>query len=113
MVKRPVSGMRAWLVQRASAVYMLLFIAYLLAHFIVDPPQGYAHWRAWVLSPTISLAASVFFGATLLHAWVGLRDVTLDYVKAAPLRIGVLATLMFALSTAGLWVLRILWVGQS
>ena len=112
-MKRPVSGLRAWLVQRASAVYMLLFILYLLAHFLLDPPRGYAPWHAWVLSAGVSLAATVFFAALLLHAWVGLRDVTLDYVKPAAARIGVLAGLVFVLAAAGLWVLRILWVGQS
>ncbi len=112
-MKRPVSGLRAWLVQRASAVYMLLFLLYLLAHLLIDRPHGYGPWRDWVLSTPVSLGASVFFGALLVHAWVGLRDVTLDYVKPAAARAGVLAALVFALAAAGLWVLRILWSGPS
>jgi len=67
-VSRAVTGSRAWLVQRISAVYMLFFILYLLAHLIADPPASYLAWRGWILSPVVSLVAFVFFSALLTHA---------------------------------------------
>jgi succinate dehydrogenase hydrophobic anchor subunit len=33
-LRRAVTGLRAWLVQRITAVYMLLFIVFLLVHFL-------------------------------------------------------------------------------
>jgi succinate dehydrogenase hydrophobic anchor subunit len=33
-LRRAVTGLRAWLVQRVTAVYMLLFIVFLLVHFL-------------------------------------------------------------------------------
>jgi succinate dehydrogenase / fumarate reductase membrane anchor subunit len=112
-LKPALSGLRAWLVQRASAVYMLLFIVYLLGHFVLDRPDSYANWRDWMLSPGVSISATIFFAALLLHAWVGLRDVALDYVQPVAVRIGFLALLVFALAAAGLWVVRILWLGHG
>ena len=102
------SGLPAWLVQRASAVYMLFFIAYLLAHFGFDPPRSFDSWRGWVASPGVSLAMGAFFCALLAHAWVGVRDVILDYVRPAAARPAALAALAACLVAVAAWVARIL-----
>ena len=107
------SGLRAWMVQRASAVYMLFFIVFLLVHFLVDPPHSYPAWRGWISRPEIGIAASVFGVALLAHAWVGLRDVILDYVRPIALRVPLLGLLGFALAALGAWLVRILWLGHG
>jgi succinate dehydrogenase / fumarate reductase membrane anchor subunit len=108
-----ITGLRAWLVQRISAVYMLLFIAYLLAHFVVDPPRSYLAWRGWVTGDGVSIAAGVFFAALLLHAWIGLRDVTLDYVHPVAVRLLVLAVVGGGLLALAAWVVRILLLSRA
>jgi succinate dehydrogenase / fumarate reductase membrane anchor subunit len=104
------TGLRAWLVQRASAIYMLSFIAFALAHFFADPPHHYREWRAWITSPGVAIGTTLFFGALLAHAWVGLRDVILDYVHALAFRAALLWLLGIGLATTGVWVTRVLWV---
>ena len=104
------TGLRAWLLQRLSAVAMLLFLVYVLLHFLVAAPHSYLQWNAWVRTPAVAIAASVFFGALLLHAWVGLRDVVMDYVKPLAGRIAVLAAIALVLLAFALWVLRILFI---
>jgi succinate dehydrogenase / fumarate reductase membrane anchor subunit len=52
----------------------------------------------------------IFFAALLLHAWVGLRDVVLDYVRPAAARVAVFALLSLVLTAQGLWVARMLWL---
>ena len=103
-----VSGLPAWLVQRATAVYMLLFIVYLLAHFALDPPDSFRSWRGWLASPGVSLATGAFFCALLAHAWVGVRDVILDYVRPTAARAPALAVLAAALVAIAGWVAVIL-----
>jgi succinate dehydrogenase / fumarate reductase membrane anchor subunit len=73
-------------------------------------PDSYPEWRNWLGSPVIALAVSVFFLATLVHGWVGIRDVVLDYVHPFALRFSLLALIAVALLVAGLWVLRILFL---
>jgi len=109
-VNRKHTGLRAWLVQRVSAVYMFLFIAFFLIHLVVAAPQQYAAWHAWITSAAMSIATSVFFAALLAHAWVGLRDVLMDYVHAATARVALLGLVRFGLTAAGVWVVRILWM---
>ena len=80
------TGLAAWWVQRASAVCMLLFIVFALAAFSLYPRHSYLEWRSWAGSPGVALATLAFFAALLLHMWVGLRDVLLDYARPAGLR---------------------------
>ncbi len=107
-MKSAVTGLRAWLVQRISAVYMLLFILFLLIHFAFDPPHSYLIWHGWIRSPGVSVATLVFFTALLLHAWVGVREVVMDYVHPLALRVFVLALLGFGLMAFAAWIVRIL-----
>ena len=80
------TGLPAWVVQRASALYMLLFMVFLLGLFALYPPHSYAEWKSWVARPGITLALALFFAALLSHMWVGLRDVLLDYARPAGLQ---------------------------
>jgi len=109
-MRKTVTGLRAWLVQRASAIFMLFYMAFLLAHFIVDPPHSYTAWHGWMTSPFVSITTTVFFAAMLAHAWVGVRDVIMDYVHPVAVRVSLLTSLAFALAATGVWVLRILWL---
>lgn len=102
------TGLRAWWVQRVSAVCMLAFLVFVLASFAVHPPAGHVQWRDWVARPGVTLAFLLFFAALLSHMWVGLRDVLLDYAKPAGVRNALLALIAFGLLGLGAWILVVL-----
>lgn len=102
------TGLPAWLVQRASAVYMLLFLLSMLTVLWIYPRPSFVEWRTWVRQPGVSIAIMVFFAALFSHIWVGLRDVMLDYARPAGLRHVLLGVLGTSLSGAAAWVLWIL-----
>lgn len=112
-MRKAVTGLSAWLVQRVSAVYMLFFIVFLLTHFLVNPPHSYLEWHDWILNPGVSIAASAFVAVLLAHAWVGVRDVILDYVHPIAVRVFVLALLALSLTGIGAWSIRVLWLGHG
>ena len=105
------SGFRAWLLQRLSAVYLAVYFVYFLLVLLIAPPVDYAQWQGWIMSPLMALATSIFFLALLMHAWVGMRDVLIDYVHPFALRFVLLTGLALALLTMGLWVLKVLLMG--
>jgi succinate dehydrogenase / fumarate reductase membrane anchor subunit len=107
-VKRAVTGLRAWLLQRLSALVMLAYLVAALLRLAADPPHGHAQWQALMQTPAVALATLLAFGALLLHAWVGARDVLMDYVKPLPLRIGLMTLLALLLGGSGIAVLRAL-----
>lgn len=102
-------GLRPWVIQRVSAVYLLLFILYVAyCLFTADQVWAYAAWKDWLYNPFNTTAVGIFVIALLFHAWIGMRDVVLDYVHNIMLRIFILALLMGVLIASGLWVFRIL-----
>jgi len=105
-MSRQASGLKAWVVQRVTALYLAVFCVYLLIHFLVAPPPDYAAWRDWVAQPLVSLGLLVLVPVLLAHAWVGLRDVLMDYIKPLGLRVGLLSAAAFVFLAAGLWALR-------
>jgi len=107
-VSRRASGLKAWAIQRASAVYLLVFFTVLLVKFAFDPPTSQLDWRLWVADPVTGIAMLVFFVALLFHAWVGVRDVLMDYVRPIGVRVTLLTLVALALLGCGLWSAQIL-----
>lgn len=104
---RASSGIRSWLLQRLSAVYIAGFLVIFLIVWGGEP-VSYPVWRAWVAHPLANVTLLLFLLAVFVHAWVGTRDVVVDYVKSTAARYVVL--ILFGLGLAGLalWSLRIL-----
>ncbi|MCU7918287.1 MAG: succinate dehydrogenase, hydrophobic membrane anchor protein [Candidatus Thiodiazotropha sp. (ex Epidulcina cf. delphinae)] len=111
-MSRRASGLRAWFLQRASAIYLLLFILYVLQHMVLDAPNDFAAWRGWVAQPLVGLGLLLFFASLLLHAWVGIRDVLIDYVHPTAIRVTILTLIGFALIGCALWVLQIIFLAS-
>lgn len=106
------TGLPAWLVQRLSAVYMLLFLVSALVVLWLYPRPSYVEWRTWMSRPVVSVVFLVFFAALLSHMWVGLRDVLLDYARPAGLQRFLLGALGAGLLGTAAWVLWILFRAQ-
>jgi len=107
-VKGPLSGTRAWLMQRLSALYLLVFTLYVLVQLATGVPHSYEEWHAWMAGGGVRVAVLLFFVALLVHAWVGLRDVVIDYVHPLWARLAVLAAIIAGEVAIGLWVALIL-----
>ena len=113
MVKRIVSGahygLKDWLVQRFTAVIMLIYTLALLGWLLAQRPVDYDTWRAifdgaWIRYFTLLFALSLF-----LHAWVGVRDILMDYVRPARLRLPLQVTTIVVLLIYAMWTVNILW----
>ena len=107
-MSRKASGFQAWLVQRISAVYLAAFFVYLLIHFIICPPQDYSAWIGWLSNPLVYVGLSLFFLSLLMHAWIGVRDVIIDYIHPITIRLSVLTVVAGLLIGSGFWLLRAL-----
>jgi succinate dehydrogenase / fumarate reductase membrane anchor subunit len=105
-------GLDMWLAQRASAVYLAVFLPLFLLHAFTAPRLDYAGWRALFLPLGMKVAALLFITALLAHAWIGLREIFIDYLHCA--RCTVLRlSLYFAFAVLYLaclvWAVDILW----
>ena len=107
-MSRKASGLKAWAIQRGTAIYIALFFLYLILKLVVAAPSDYVAWRAWVGDPMVSVATLVFVAALLVHAWIGVRDVVIDYVWHTGARVAVLALVALFLVGSGLWAAQVL-----
>ncbi len=101
-------GLRPWVIQRVSAVYIVFFILYVAYSLLTSDAFTYEAWKGWLYHPFNTTVVGIFVIALLFHAWIGMRDVVLDYVHNIMLRIFILALLVGVLIGSGLWVFRIL-----
>ena len=102
-------GMRDWLSQRVTAVLMALFTIVLLAQVLFGGEMGYDRWAAifsaqWMKVLTFTLILSLAY-----HAWVGVRDIWMDYVKPVSVRLVLhVFTLVWLVACTG-WAVQVLW----
>ena len=106
-MSRRASGLKAWLLQRITAIYLVLFLLYAGVWAMTNQPITYPAWKAWIAHPAVSLAILLFFLSLLLHAWVGVRNVLIDYIHPVSLRLLLLSLFATGLIGSGLWVLEI------
>ena len=113
MVKRVIVGahygLRGWLVQRVTAVAMALYTFLFLAILIVAPPRHYLAWKTLFANQAMKLATFLFLASLFAHAWVGMRDILMDYVKPTGWRLALEAAVALALVAYAGWGLQILW----
>ncbi len=97
------SGLSAWLVQRLSSLYLAAFTLYAVVRLSMAEAWSHAAWSGWLAAPSNAVMLWLAALAVLLHAWVGGRDVLLDYVHPLGLRIAMLAGLAGWLLGSGIW----------
>ena len=102
-------GLRDWLAQRITAVVMALYSVILLVVLLGGKPISYAVWRelfsqGWMRVATLLAAASLAW-----HAWVGMRDILMDYVKPTGVRLALEVTVLLAIAGYLGWTVQILW----
>jgi len=102
-------GWRDWLVQRVSAVVMALYTLLVLGLLLWHGGLQYGAWKAVFASEAFRLATFVFMLSLLWHAWVGVRNIAMDYLKPASVRL-IFQVVVIALLVAYLgWTIQVLW----
>jgi succinate dehydrogenase / fumarate reductase, membrane anchor subunit len=102
-------GMRDWLSQRVTATLMALFTLVLLVQVLMPGPLDYARWSGIFAAQWMKVLTFVTIVALLYHAWVGVRDIWMDYVKPVGVRLALqVFTLVWLVGCMG-WAIQVLW----
>jgi succinate dehydrogenase / fumarate reductase membrane anchor subunit len=102
-------GVRDWLAQRITSVVMTLFTLAVIVQVLLPGELGYDRWagifsRQWMKVLTFTVIISM-----LLHVWVGMRDIWMDYIKPVGIRLTLQAfTILWLVGCAG-WAVQVLW----
>ncbi|MEO6896859.1 MAG: succinate dehydrogenase, hydrophobic membrane anchor protein [Caldimonas sp.] len=102
-------GLRDWLAQRVTSVVMALFTVALVVQVLLPGPLDYYRWSAIFSRQWMKVLTFVVIVSLLYHAWVGMRDIWMDYIKPVGLRLTLdVATLAWLVGCAG-WAVQVLW----
>jgi succinate dehydrogenase membrane anchor subunit len=102
-------GLTDWLIQRLTAVVMIVYTLFLLAVVAWHGGIDHATWRALFAGGVFRLASFLFMVSLLYHAWIGVREILMDYVHPVGVRLS-LQTLFIAMLVVYLgWTIQILW----
>jgi len=107
-VSRAAQGLRAWLLQRFTAIYLAVYLVSVLTTVGLGGSLSYSEWRSWLGGAPMGVATALFAVAVLLHVWVGMRDVLIDYIHAVWLRLLLMAVTALVLLGSLLWIARAL-----
>ena len=102
-------GMRDWLSQRVTAVVMALFTLVLLVQVLLPGAMGYNKWAGIFSAQWMKVFTFVVILSLAWHAWVGMRDVWMDYIQPVGVRLlAQVATIVWLVGCAG-WAVQVLW----
>ncbi|MDO8464609.1 MAG: succinate dehydrogenase, hydrophobic membrane anchor protein [Gallionella sp.] len=102
-------GLRDWLVQRVTAAVMALYCISLAAYLLLQPHPGYDAWTGLFSGQLMRTFTLLFLLCLFYHAWIGIRDIVMDYVKPASVRLVIHVLVILALLLYAIWSVQILW----
>jgi succinate dehydrogenase / fumarate reductase membrane anchor subunit len=112
MVKRVVVGahygLKDWLAQRISAGVMAVYTL-LMAVLVSLSGGGYEGWHALMSHQFVRFITFIFILSLCYHAWVGIRDIWMDYINPTALRLALHVLTLLALVGYAGWAIQILW----
>ncbi|MEH6825184.1 MAG: succinate dehydrogenase, hydrophobic membrane anchor protein [Motiliproteus sp.] len=103
------SGLYDWMIQRATAVVLLVYTVFILFYLLANSGLTYEQWsdlfsQTWVR--VFTLMALLSLGA---HAWIGLWSVSTDYIKPAGPRFLFQVICGAAMFSYLVWGVQVLW----
>jgi len=116
MVTRPLRqsigahyGSKDWLVQRVTALVMAGYTLFLLGVLLWNGGIDAPLWQSLFHRTFFRLGTFLFMLSLCWHAWIGVRDIWMDYVKPLGVRLVLeVLTVLVLVAYIG-WTIQILW----
>ena len=103
-------GLRDWLAQRVTAALIALFTLVLLLQVVLGRGEiGYDKWAGIFSSQWMKALTFAVILALIYHAWIGLRDIWMDYIKPVGIRLTLQVFTVLYLVACAAYAVQILW----
>ena len=113
MVKRVVTGahygLLDWLIQRVTAAVMAVYILLIIALLLIFSPHDYDSWKAIFSNQWIRIITFLCFISLCWHAWIGVRNILMDYIHETSMRLSIQVLVIFSLFFYAIWAIEIIW----
>jgi succinate dehydrogenase / fumarate reductase membrane anchor subunit len=102
-------GLRDWLAQRMTAVVIGVYTIVLVVMAMLSQEPGYEGWARIFVPTWMKVFTMLAVLALIYHAWVGVRDIWMDYVKPVGVRLALQIFTILWLMGCGVWAIDVLW----
>ncbi len=102
-------GLREWLIQRITAAVMALYVLCMASYLLWQRKFDYDSWTALFSNDVVRSFTLLFLLSVFYHAWIGMREIAMDYVKPAWARLLLYVAVILALLMYVIWSVQILW----
>lgn len=113
MVNRIVTGahygLRDWLAQRITGAVMIVYSLVVAVLLLRQTSFGYDTWIELFSGNVMRTFSMLFLLSLFYHAWIGVRDIVMDYVKPTSIRLLIHVLVILALILYVIWSVQILW----
>lgn len=103
------SGTGLWLLQRGTAVVMAVALPLLAWRIGAALPLDFAGWQALFAPLWMRLATWLFIATLAMHAWIGVRDILMDYVRPLGIRLALYLIVIVTLAACVTAMAAVLW----
>ena len=103
------TGTGSWLLQRATALLLAFALPGLTGYFLMVLPVDFAGWQALFAPLWLRVLMPLTGIALALHAWVGMRDLLMDYVHPISLRLALNLLVIVTLAGSVAWLAAVVW----
>lgn len=101
-------GLKDWLAQRITAGVMATYTV-VMAVLLLCAGGGYEGWHSLMANGFVRFFTFLFIVSLCYHAWVGVRDIWMDYVKPTAIRLTLHVLTLLALVGYAGWAAQIIW----
>jgi succinate dehydrogenase / fumarate reductase membrane anchor subunit len=102
-------GLRDWLSQRVTAALMALFTLVVVVQVLLPGELDYDRWAGIFARQWMKVLTFVVIVSLLVHVWVGMRDIWMDYIQPVALRLTLqVFTLVWVVGCCA-WAVQVLW----
>lgn len=102
-------GLKDWLAQRITAIVMAVYTVVFVAGVFGGATSSAEAWRHFLGGGLMRFATFLFIVSLVYHAWIGVRDIFMDYIKPTGLRLVLLVGTIVLLVAYTCWAVLILW----
>jgi succinate dehydrogenase / fumarate reductase membrane anchor subunit len=102
-------GLLDWIAQRITAVVLAVYTVVLGLSLLLMPEFSQPAWKALFSGTFIRVLTLLAMLALCWHAWIGVRDIYMDYIKPTAIRLSLQVVTIVLLVGYVIWAINILW----
>ncbi len=102
-------GVGGFLAQRITAVVLAVYSILFILTLLFKRDLSYDGWAGMFAPLWMKVITLMAILALLYHAWIGVKDIWMDYIKPTGLRLALQTATVLWLVFCAVWSVQILW----